>query len=146
MVNIQTIIEINKPVDLVSTYTANPDNAPEWCEKIKSTSHLTPLPIEVGSKFELVRYSLRRKVKFIYEVIEFIPNNILILQTKQGPFPMETTYSWEKVSENRTKMILTNTANPKGLGRLFAPFLTNRISKENVKDLKKLRRILEKMS
>ena len=30
-----------------------------------------------------------------YEIVEFVPGQRLVMRTTQGPFPMETTYTWE---------------------------------------------------
>lgn len=71
------------------------------------------------------------------------PNRNSGNKTAQGPFPMQTTYTWHTVDGNKTKMILRNNGLPSGLSKLFAPLMASAIGKANQKDLKKLQSILD---
>ena len=37
---------------------------------------------------------LGRRLEYEYEVVEFVPGERLVMRTSEGPFPMETTYTW----------------------------------------------------
>jgi hypothetical protein len=65
------------------------------------------------------------------------------MRTAQGPFPMETTYTWSVVNMEQTRMTLRNAGQPSGFSRLFAPFMATMMRRANNKDLKKLKEILE---
>jgi uncharacterized membrane protein len=143
MVDVFTQVIINGPIDKVANYAANPDNAPAWYVNIKSVEWKTPKPLGVGSQLAFVAHFLGRKLAYTYEIVEFIPKQKLVMRTAEGPFPMETTYTWTAVDEHTTKMTLQNRGNPTGFSKLFAPIMATMMRKANTKDLKNIKKIIE---
>ena len=62
----------------------------------------TPPPIAVGSRLAFVARFFGRRLAYTYEVVEFIPIVRLVMRTAEGPFPMETTYTWEQEGADHT--------------------------------------------
>jgi hypothetical protein len=60
-----------------------------------------------------------------------------------GPFPMETTYTWQTVDAGRTRMTLRNRGAPAGFSRWAAPFMAAAMRRANRKDLARLKTLLE---
>ncbi|MDF2960770.1 MAG: ATPase [Paenibacillus sp.] len=144
MVDVFTEIRINCLCERVSDYAANPDHAPEWYVNIHSAEWLTPKPLAVGSQIAFKAKFLGRQLAYVYEIVEYIPGKKLVMRTVDGPFPMETTYTWEAADISSTLMTLRNRGNPTGFSKLLAPFMSSAMKRANNKDLIRIKQILER--
>ena len=143
MVDVITSIEIDAPIERVTAYAMDQDNAPEWYINIKSVQWLTQKPVTIGSKFAFVAHFLGRKLSYVYEVVKFSDTE-MVMRTADGPFPMETTYQFKKIDDNTTRMTLRNRGTPSGFSKLFSPFMSAMMRKANKKDLKSIKQKIEK--
>ncbi|HEV3235281.1 MAG TPA: SRPBCC family protein [Candidatus Dormibacteraeota bacterium] len=143
-VDVLTETVIDRPSDQVATYAGDPTNAPEWYVNIESVDWKTPPPVKVGSRMAFVARFLGRKLAYTYEVVELVPGRRLVMRTAEGPFPMETTYTWEPAGEGRTRMTLRNRGEPSGFSRVGAPLMAAAMTRANRKDLANLKRLLER--
>jgi uncharacterized membrane protein len=143
MVDVTTSVVISCPMDKVVEYASDPDNAPSWYVNIKSVAWKTPKPLAVGSAVAFVANFLGKKLAYTYEVTE-LSGNRLVMQTVEGPFPMETIYQWEAINKEATRMVLQNRGNPTGFSKLFSPFMAFMMRRANQKDLMCLKKILER--
>ena len=142
-VDVLTEATIAKPVTEVSAYAADPTNAPEWYANIESVEWKTSPPVQVGSKLAFVARFLGRRLEYTYEIVDLVPGQRLVMRTDEGPFPMETTYTWSATGDGSTRMTLRNRGEPTGFSRLLAPLMVPAMRRANRKDLANLRRILE---
>ncbi|NOV01700.1 SRPBCC family protein [Paenibacillus planticolens] len=146
MVDVLTEITINRSCDQVSQYAANPDHAPEWYANIQSAEWQTPKPLKIGSKIAFKAAFLGKELSYVYEIVEYEPSKKLVMRTAHGPFPMETSYTWESAGGQATHMTLRNKGNPSGFSLIFAPFMSLMMKRANNMDLKKIKALLEKQS
>ena len=142
-VDVLTVVEISQPRHEVAAYAADPDNATAWYENIKAVEWETPRPLSLGSRIAFVAEFLGRTLSYTYEIRELVPGERLVMSTAQGPFPMETTYTWDDAGEAGTRMTLRNRGEPAGFKRVAAPLMARAMRRANEKDLRKLKRILE---
>ena len=144
MVDIQTAVEIARPRHEVAEYAADPDHATTWYENIDAVEWRTPQPLAVGSRVAFVARFLGRRLEYTYEIRELVPGERLVMSTDAGPFPMETTYTWEDAGAGTTRMTLRNRGEPSGFSRLAGPIIAIAMRRANTKDLELLKGILER--
>jgi uncharacterized protein YndB with AHSA1/START domain len=137
-------ITIRRPRSEVADYAADPDNAPSWYENIESVAWKTDPPLQVGSEIEFVARFMGRRLTYTYRVAEFVPRARLVMSTSEGPFPMETTYTWRDEEDAATLMTLRNRGGAtRPLARLLTPIEAAAVRGATRKDLARLRQILE---
>ncbi|MGW5195273.1 SRPBCC family protein [Kribbella sp. NPDC004138] len=142
-VDVVTEIVIDRPVELVAAYVADPSNAPAWYSNIESVVWRTEPPVRVGSRMDFVAHFLGRRLAYTYEIVELVPLQRLVMRTAQGPFPMETSYQWSPAGEDSTNMSLRNRGEPSGFAGVAAPVMSAAMRRANRKDLVRLKGLLE---
>src|SRR4051794_41687271 len=129
-VDVVTEIEIRRPRGDVAAYASDPDNATRWYRNIDAVQWETPKPLAVGSRLAFVARFLGRRLAYTYEVRELVPGERFVMSTAEGPFPMETTYSWEAAGEG-TRMTLRNRGEPSGFASVAAPVMAAAMRRAN---------------
>jgi len=142
-VDVRTETVIRRPCAEVAAYAGDPTHAPDWYANISSVEWRTPPPVGVGSRMDFVATFLGRRLAYTYEVAEFDPGRRLVMRTADGPFPMETTYTWEPV-DGGTRMTLRNRGRPSGFSAVAGPFMAAAMRRANRKDLAALKDRLER--
>lgn len=142
-VDIQTEIEIDRPRHEVAIFAADPDNATAWYQNIKSVEWKTAKPLGVGTQVAFVATFLGRRLAYTYEVTELVPGERLVMSTADGPFAMETTYTWQETSHGSTRMTLRNRGEPTGFSKVAAPIMAKAMRHANRNDLTRLKELLE---
>jgi hypothetical protein len=144
LMDVTTEAVIGRPVSEVAAFASDPSNAPRWYANIESVEWVTPPPLAVGSRLRFVARFLRRRLEYTYEVVELVPGERMVMRTQEGPFPMETTYTWSPVGDGATRMTLRNRGEPAGFSRLLAPLMAPAARRANRKDLAALKALLER--
>jgi hypothetical protein len=142
-VDVTTEIEIARPRGDVAAFAADPTNATAWYENIESVEWKTDGPLAVGARVAFVARFLGRRLGYTYEIGEFAPGERLVMRTADGPFAMETTYTWADTASGGTHMTLRNRGEPSGFSRVAGPVLRRAMRRANRKDLARLKELLE---
>jgi len=143
MVDVEVRILISRPRHDVAEFAANPDNATAWYANISAVRWETPPPVSLGSRFTFTAQFLGRELTYTYEVTELVADRRFVMRTAQGPFPMETTYTWHDGPDGATLMALRNRGEPAGFFRVASPLLAVAMKRANNADLAKLKALLE---
>jgi uncharacterized membrane protein len=142
-VDVQTEIEIARERSAVAAYATDPGNAPAWYQNIESVEWRTEPPLAVGSRLAFVAKFLGRRLAYTYEIVEHSPGERFVMRTAEGPFPMETTYTFQDATSGGTRMTLRNAGEPAGFSKIAAPVMARAMRQANTKDLRRLKTILE---
>ncbi|QZY28859.1 SRPBCC family protein [Nocardioides coralli] len=142
-VDVQVETVIGRPRVDVAAYAGDPSHAPEWYANIRDVSWQTEPPVAVGSRMDFVAQFLGRRLAYTYEVVDLVDGERLVMRTADGPFPMETTYTWEPAGDDATRMTLRNRGNPSGFQGLAAPLLEKAMRRATTRDLARLKALLE---
>jgi Polyketide cyclase / dehydrase and lipid transport len=142
-VDVQTKIEIQRPRGEVAAYAADPSNATAWYKDITEVTWKTAPPLAVGSQIAFVARFLGRRLAYTYEVSDYVPDHRLVMRTADGPFAMETSYTWVDTKDGGTAMTLRNRGEPAGFARISSPLMGAAIRRANRADLRRLKEILE---
>ena len=110
--DVTTTIEIDRSRAKVAGYASNPTNATAWYKNIKSVEWKTQKPLAIGSAVAFEAQFLGRRLVYTYEVTRIDPGRQLVMRTADGPFPMETTYSFDDTAKGGTRMMLRNCGTP----------------------------------
>jgi uncharacterized membrane protein len=140
-VDVETRITIARPRAEVASYAADPDNATAWYANIESVAWEPPL--EVGVRLAFAARFLGRRLEYTYEVREHVRGERFVMSTAEGPFPMETTYTWADGGGGSTEMTLHNRGEPSGFAKVAAPVMARAMRRANEADLRRLKAILE---
>ncbi|PVZ05365.1 SRPBCC family protein [Actinomycetospora cinnamomea] len=142
-VDVTSAVTIARPREAVAAFASDPDNARKWYANIEAVEWETPPPVRAGSRIAFVARFLGRRLAYTYEVRELDPGRRFVMSTAEGPFPMETTYTWEDGPDGGTRMTLRNRGEPSGFSRFSAPVMATAMRRANRKDLATLKDLLE---
>jgi hypothetical protein len=143
-VDVHTAIDIARDRAAVASYASDPDTATTWYTNIKRVEWRSTKPVQVGSRIAFIAHFLGRTIDYTYEIKEFVPGERLVMATSEGPFAMETTYTWSDTPSGGTKMTLRNRGMPSGFSKVAAPMMKAAMRRANSRDLLRLKRILER--
>jgi uncharacterized membrane protein len=142
-VDVWTEAEIDRPRDEVAEYVSDPSNATEWYRNIRSAEWETAPPLAEGSRIGFRARFLGRDLAYTYEIRELVPGKRLVMRTADGPFAMETTYTFDDAPGGGTRVGLRNRGEPSGFAKVMSSLMAKAIRRENTRDLAHLKELLE---
>lgn len=139
---------VNRPIDEVYAYLADPRNELQWQSSARDREVEGGGTIAKGSRIKATEQFIGRKLEFLYEVTEHDPDRILAMRTLSGPFEAELRYTLQAADEGT--LIELDAEGAQGLGGVFGklaePVVTRIFKRETQHDLGKLKEILESES
>jgi hypothetical protein len=140
-VRVRSEITIPLAPSQVAAFACDPENVVSWYANIKSMEWVGQPGLRVGAEMDFVAHFLGRRISYRYRIREWVLDRRLVMSTSQGPFPMETVYSFEPEGQG-TRMALENNGDPTGFWGLAAPVMELAMRRANQADLARLKQVL----
>jgi len=140
---VEESVEINKPVEEVFSYVANPENLPEWSGIVQEVRKEAQGPPKEGDRFTSVAKFLGRRFETPFEVVSYEPPRRSSHRSTGGPFPQEWTRTFEQTAGGGTRLTQVTEGEPGGFFRLVGPVLEMAGRRQFKTDLENLKDLLE---
>jgi uncharacterized membrane protein len=142
METIEISIDIQRPVEVVFAYAADPHNGPQWQGVIKEVRVTPDGPPRVGTKTTTVASFLGVKLEATNVVTAFEPNRSISMKGSSGPATLEGTFRVEAVGSG-TRLSATLQVEPGGLFKVAGPVFASQFKKQFEADFQRLKELLE---
>jgi uncharacterized membrane protein len=140
---VEESVEINRPLEEVYSYAANPEHYPEWSGIILEVQKEGPGELAEGERFTTVSKFLGRTFETPFEVTAHEPNRLHSHRSTGGPLPQEYTSTFEETAGGGTRMTQVVEGEPGGFFRLAGPLLEAAGRRQFKADLQTLKDLLE---
>ncbi|MGZ4849108.1 MAG: SRPBCC family protein [Halobacteriota archaeon] len=150
MIKFEVSIAIEKPVEEVFGFVAEGENGPKWNSAVKSVRKISEGPVNVGTKYSMIRQLPKGSAENTYEVVEYEENKKISIKIISGPTPFLYRYRF-KPSDKGTELSLDAEAEKEGLtevlgtkARIAPEFVLRGFVKRGVEEnLQMLKSLLE---
>jgi uncharacterized protein YndB with AHSA1/START domain len=142
-VRVEESVEINRPVEEVFSYVANPENLPEWSSIVLEVRKETQGAPKEGDRFTSVAKFLGRRFETPFEVVSYEPPRRSSHRSTGGPFEQEWTRTFEETAGGATRLTQVAEGEPGGFFRLVGPMLEMAGRRQFRVDLGTLKDLLE---
>ena len=133
---------INRPVDQVFPYIADPRLHPQWME-VTDVEQLTPGEVGVGTTVRIMMNMGSRRASFTWEVTEFEPDAKVSYRTVDGPMHWDGTFTVRSRGDAATHITASGRVGLRGLMRLMEPFIRGEVRRGEANELVRLKDLLE---
>lgn len=141
MISVESFVQIDKPVEEVFAFAADPENSPKWQVGLEAVTNISP-ERGVGARFTEVRKFLGREMKTVVETVTFEENTKWVGRVVEGPVPYEVTVSYE-AAEGGTRMTTHIEAEPKGFFKVAQGAVQSQLEKSLEEGGQNLKKLLE---
>jgi uncharacterized protein YndB with AHSA1/START domain len=142
MIQHEMSIHLNRPVDQVFAFLADPAKQPTWQSNLLEIEQLTAGPMRDGARVREVRRLGRRPTEYQAEVTVFEPNKRLALRVISGPH-VTLSYSFE-AEDGGTRLRYQFVMRTGGMMRVLESLIVRSLRKQSVSDFEKLKGVLER--
>ncbi len=142
MIDVETRVEISRPVAEVFDFVADQTNAPRWQSGLSEVRRLTEGPLRVGTEHEFIRRFVGREVATRNRFIAFEEGRYVAFEIPAGWLTGQASYLTES-SPSGTVLTSRMQFHAHGPAALLEPVLTRVLARDSRRDEGRLKRLLE---
>lgn len=150
MIKFDVTIMIEKPAEEVFRFVADGENSPLWNSAVRNVRKISEGPVNVGTRYSMVRELSGRSEENIYEVVEYEENKTLSIKIISGPTPFLYRYHFTQFGDG-TRLSMNAEVDREGLvvvlgakASIVPEFVLASFLKEGVlENLRTLKKLLE---
>ena len=142
MVKVAASVDIDRPIEEVFAYVADPSKTPEWSSMTLEATLEGSGPIGVGSRIRQTGKVLGRRLESTAEVTQYDPPSKLAMRVVSGPGHLVLERQLESIGEGtryRSRLV----GESGGLFKLADPILEALLKRTVETDLQTLKALLE---
>ncbi len=132
---------IPSPRSEVAAYATDPVNDPDWISGITEARLLTEPPVGEGTRVARVAKFLGKRIDYILEVTEYVPEARLAMRSIESPFPMRVTYEFDRANGHTLARIRV-AGEPGRFYSVAGPLVRAMVKRNLRRDLRNLEREL----
>lgn len=141
--DVETTVEISRPVAEVFAFVADQTNAPQWQGGLQAVRRLTDGPLGVGTEHEFVRRFAGRELASRNRFVSFEQGRYVAFEIPEGWLTGEGSYSTEPIPSG-TLLTSRVRLQPRGVAALLDPLLARLLARDSRRDELRLKRLLER--
>ena len=142
MVKVEGTVVINRPIEEVFAFLANPDKSSQWQGMVLEAKQTSEGPVGVGTTGQSSSQFLGRRIESTWEVTEYELNRKTAFKSTSGPVPYEQSATLETVDEG-TKVTLVAEYEVGGFFKLAEPIVARMGQRQAEADFANLKDLLE---
>ncbi len=139
MAAFESSIEIDRSVDDVFAFLADPSNETRWQSGLIDSSFTSDGPLAVGSTGRDIRRSMGMKSTTQWVVTALVPNQLFAFKVTK-PVPFDSSYRFEPTAAG---VKVTMSVDPVGFTKVIWPIISGVGKKQYLRDFAKLKEVLE---
>jgi len=143
MIKIEKDLIIKRPIAEVFAFMTNSENDPQWQSGIEEVRKTSEGPIGVGTTFIEVNQMMGRRIESTIEYTEYEVNRKISLKSVSGPIPFKMTGTFERISDDETRVALIGEGDVSGFFKLAEPLISGMFNKQMESNTAKLKKLLD---
>jgi uncharacterized membrane protein len=142
MSQIETVVEIQRPVEQVFAYLSDMRTMTSWAQGVVEATLLTPEPVGVGAIYRIVAVVAGRHVATETSITQYAPGHMYASVTRMEPLVVADRWEFTAHGEHTSVRQVTD-MHAAGLLAPLGWLATRLLGKRLADDLRRAKRLLE---